>query len=105
MLAAALGSADVRIAGRVLDPQQRPVAGASVRLTPLEVVTSDADGRFAFPPVAAGVYRVTASSPGFRPVDVQVNAAPGKPLNLELRFEVMSNRADSLTVSSESAQP
>jgi protocatechuate 3,4-dioxygenase beta subunit len=61
--------------GRVVDPERRPVAGASIWLSDYfnyesggVVTTSDADGRFEIPNVPEARY-VGASAPGFAPAD------------------------------------
>jgi hypothetical protein len=76
------------VTGRVLDPLGTPVSGAVVTLTregdALSTETvSDADGRFAFPNVAASSFRVTVSSPGFVDSTFSGQLAPGATASLE----------------------
>jgi outer membrane cobalamin receptor len=72
LLLALASSASARaqspLAGRIVDPQGQPVAGATVvavgpTSAPVSTVT-DAQGRFAFSALADGRYEVTAAAPG-----------------------------------------
>src|SRR5262245_9532670 len=61
-------SAQSPLTGRVVDPQSRPVEGASVvaigkTSAPLSTRT-DPDGRFTFAGLAEGSYDITAAAPG-----------------------------------------
>ncbi len=74
------------IAGRVLDPEGRPVKGATVLVdTPLGVrtTTTDAEGRFTFDVPAATATRVMVESPGFA-APAQAPPADGTPLEFRL---------------------
>jgi outer membrane receptor protein involved in Fe transport len=67
-LASSAASAQSTLAGRIVDPQGRPVPGATVvavgaTSAPLSAAT-DEQGRFEFSPVADGLYDITASAPG-----------------------------------------
>jgi hypothetical protein len=79
--AAAFGS----ISGTVQDAQDKPVSGAHVRLLPsasgaTQRAKTDADGRFDFPNVELGTYRLSVSSPGYltatQPVTVESGYFP-----------------------------
>lgn len=69
-LAAPLAVGASQVVGRVLDPQGRAVAGATVRLqagTSAATVTStDAQGEFRLVSISPGAYRLTAEAPGFQ---------------------------------------
>ena len=85
-------AAAASVSGRVVDPDGRPVAGATVLLDgPLGVRTTvtDAEGRFAFDEVAVAAYRVLVHAPGFAaspatthagesaaPIDITLAVAP-----------------------------
>jgi hypothetical protein len=75
------------ITGRVIDPVDAPVSGATVTLardgdaSSTETV-SDTDGRFAFANVAAGPYYLTISAPGFAASTVAGQLAPGATASL-----------------------
>ena len=58
------------LSGRVVDRSGAVLAGATVRITNVATgetatATTDAGGRFAFPDLAVGIYRVTAGFAGF----------------------------------------
>jgi virginiamycin B lyase len=89
-LAAAPAVADVRLAGRVTDDAGGPVAGAlvtarHVALARDTTVYAAPDGRWALPPLEAGMYHVRARRPGFRDraAAVELRADTTLPLVLE----------------------
>lgn len=66
------------IEGVVVSPAIAPLAGVAVRLEPGgSNVTTDKDGRFAFPDLAPGAYAVQAARKGFRPQQTTVEVAAG----------------------------
>ncbi len=83
----------VALAGRVVDDQGRPLAGAKVGLgadrrimqSGFPAVETDAEGRFRFDHVPIGTQTVTAQSPGRAPELADVVVAPGmKPVEFRL---------------------
>jgi hypothetical protein len=82
------------IAGRVLDPQGRPVPGASVAFGDVKTAT-DEQGAFALE-LDGAAYEVTVEAPGFMAVTktITVTEAP-----IELRLEKLAERRESMTVS------
>jgi hypothetical protein len=82
--AAPSAPADGTIAGTVVDPDDRPVAGAFVECTGDQRFSrrTAPDGRFDLPPEATGC-RATAHAPGFEPSDVVAMTA-GAPSVLRL---------------------
>jgi hypothetical protein len=80
------------IAGRVLDPQEAPVPGASVSVRSDQGsrdVATDADGRFYLPYLTPGVYSVRVELTGFSPVERQdVIVRLGQRVALSFRLEV-----------------
>ena len=98
LLTAAASAAAVR--GRVLDPQGRPVAGAAVAFGTVKA-TSDDQGAFAAA-AAPGIYAVTIAAPGFVPVTATVTVG-SKPL--ELRFEKIAPKVESMVVSDTTLEP
>jgi hypothetical protein len=74
----------------LLDTQDRPVAGAAVRLTDalgadVQQAVSDAAGRATFTRIAPGHYRVTAAAPGMAPFDIPAQVAGALPIEITLR--------------------
>ena len=83
----------VALAGRVVDDQGRPLAGAKIGLgadrrimqSDFPSVATDAEGRFRFGHVPAGTQTVTAQSPGRAPELADVVVAQGmKPVEFRL---------------------
>jgi hypothetical protein len=80
------------VRGIVHDSQHRPVAGATVTLTPagggpVQTTTTDAEGAFVFAAVPLGSYRLAAQSAGMAPATLVITVASGTaPIyHLELR--------------------
>ena len=75
------------VSGTVVDETGGPIAGASVSLSrdgaagTLDVVAA-ADGRFSFPNIPAGPFRLTVSSPGFASQTVPGVVEPAGVVNL-----------------------
>jgi outer membrane cobalamin receptor len=98
------------VTGLVLDPQGRPVAGATVHLlggVPREART-DSAGRFRFASVPDGAYTLLAASPGFsgRPEKIAVSggaAAAELRLALAARSEVVMVTAERAAMPASSA--
>jgi hypothetical protein len=97
-------AADGRISGRITDAQDRPVAGANLRLSlagggATNEVTSDADGRFAFASVPQGDYQITATAQGFIDAKKAMHVGEGETPAVDLRFSGLAGRTDTVTVS------
>ena len=63
--------ANAEVAGVVSDPSGLPIAGAEVHITDPErqtprTVVSDSIGRYVFPNLPVGPYRLDISAPGFK---------------------------------------
>ena len=67
------------LTGTVRDSAGQPLPGATVSLpdTPLEPVTTDADGRYEVPVVAEGQWRVLANAIGYQPHEQTVQIGAG----------------------------
>lgn len=79
------------VAGRVLDPEGAPVAGATVRLIRAEGAqprsgASDDAGAFRFEDVPAGRWRVRAERIGFAAAEAEVRLAGGESRTVDLRL-------------------
>ncbi len=91
------------IAGVVVDPQGNPVAGAEVVLRNADLastrnLTTNADGTFVSPMLAAGVYNVTAKANGLvlkKPTRVTLGV--GSSVRLTVRLEI-AGHSESVTV-------
>jgi outer membrane receptor protein involved in Fe transport len=80
-----------RIQGVLLDVQGQPIAAAAIHLTdPLggavDLQTSDAAGRFAFPGVAPGRYALRAVAPGQDPLIYPLTIDAALPIDVTLRL-------------------
>lgn len=91
----------VEAAGKVWTGEPRlPLAGASLRLTPLATaagvsgelrLAADFEGGFAFAGVPAGTWRLELQAPGFRGRSLEVELAPGRsPLEVVLEREELA---------------
>lgn len=95
---AAAAQADGRLAGRVLDPDGRPVAGATVIVEgpgPVpQTVVAGGDGRFTVADLAAGRYRLRASSAGLAaaPQEVQLTADGSAEVDLQMRLTAIDEQ-------------
>jgi|GEM_PF-1973688 len=76
------------ISGSIIDagvPNRQPLFFARVELTPdsgsLNVLRTDVDGRFSFPNLRPGRYRLSVSRDGFLRKSVNVTVAAGQPRN------------------------
>ena len=92
--------------GTVRDATGAVIAGAQLTLTEeatgiARVVQADANGDYAAPLLATGVYTVTAAAPGFKQATVaRIRLAVDQRIRVEPRLEV-GEFAESLTVESE----
>jgi hypothetical protein len=98
--------ADGRISGRLTDTQDRPVAGAKLRLTPARggaanQIASDDGGGFVFPSVPPGDYQITAAAPGFIDTKKAVQVGNEETLTVDLRFASLASRTDTVTVTAD----
>jgi hypothetical protein len=106
LAASELRAAGSALTGKVTDPQGRPVAGAKVTViadlgAKAQDVSTDRSGTFAFPAIAPGSYKLTASSPEFADVNRTLDIADGNALAVSLQFERLASRSDSVTVTAD----
>ncbi|HXI25058.1 MAG TPA: carboxypeptidase-like regulatory domain-containing protein, partial [Pyrinomonadaceae bacterium] len=90
------------LSGDVADANGARVAGATVTATQLETnqqrtTNSDRDGRFRFPYLPVGNYRVTVDAPGFATAPQQVTLTVGQTLSVSIKLNV-SGVAESVAV-------
>ncbi|AKT41963.1 TonB-dependent receptor domain-containing protein [Chondromyces crocatus] len=86
------GVSTQRLSGIVLAEGEIPLAGASVTLTPSQAdasplaLTTDETGVFAFPTIPPGKYRLAITMPGFDPLEVLEEVAPGEQIEVKYRL-------------------
>jgi hypothetical protein len=90
------------VAGTVVDPSGAPVRGAKVTMRNLErnqtqSASTDARGRFRFPLLAIGDYRLTVSAGGFAPSQQRVRLAIGSALDIPIRLQIAESEAIDVT--------
>jgi len=98
-------AADIRVTGRVIDPQGRPVPRARMQLTPRQPGTThqtaqtatDDEGRFEFEVTSVGEYLVKANADGFQQVTKVLRISSGS-ANLDIHLEKITSRAESVIV-------
>jgi outer membrane receptor protein involved in Fe transport len=93
------------VSGRVTDPQGKAVAGATVRITPPAgegtAGRTDDAGRFSITGIAAGVYQIAASAPGF----ATVTKSASLPAVVDLQFEQLEAHSESIVITAKSIEP
>jgi hypothetical protein len=91
------------ITGRVVSSAEKePVAGARVVLVALrKVVATDSVGRFAFPSLAPGSYRIEASMIGFPPLTAVVTVNAGERKDIEFRTDSLGQLLPTIYVEGE----
>ena len=82
-------AADGSVSGQLTDPQGRPVAGATVTAESpgagVRAIRSDAEGRFSFPSLPPGEYKLVGSAPGFADVSQTIAVTSGPALTVNLQ--------------------
>lgn len=81
------------LSGRIADARGAVVSGANLTATNLEtnqkhLTTADYDGRYRFPYLEVGTYRLSVEAQGFVPLTKEVTLTVGQALDLPLRLEV-----------------
>lgn len=113
ILAAAMvlwGQAVTSLSGTVSDPTGAVVPSATIVLEDIErgvkrEVVSDEAGRYVFPQLQPGTYKVTAKASGFTEVIVNnVRLLVNSPATINLAFEKVGQVAETVSVSAESIQ-
>ena len=93
------------LGGQVVDPSGGAIGGATVTIVRVETgfrrtVQSDADGRFSFPQVQPGRYRIQAEAPAFEHVQQSVTVPLGRVETVVLTLPIAGFTA-SVSVSAE----
>lgn len=101
LIAAAATAQDTGLHGHILDPDGRPVAGATVVATRASVsrtAESHADGAYDFDDLAPGTYQVSASAPGLSSDWRAIEVPAGQPVTMDIGLRVRA-LAETLVVS------
>jgi hypothetical protein len=93
------------LGGQVVDPSGGAISGATVTISHVDTgfrrtVRSDADGRFSFPHVQPGLYRVAAEAPAFERVQQSVTVPLGRTETVTVTLPI-AGLAESVRVSAE----
>lgn len=102
--------ADTSVVGQVTDPQGKAVVGATIQiatqanLNRLEARTDDS-GKYSFRGVAAGVYKVTASGPGFAPITREFAFPQDQMTKADIQFEKLESQSESIVITAKSIEP
>ena len=104
----ASAAANETVKGRLIDPQGNPVANARVTVglahgSGIQESRTDPDGRFAFPALPAGEWRISAKAAGFVEVTRTLLVTDGGKPDVDLQFERLASHTDSLTVTADAA--
>ena len=105
---ASVAAAASSLSGGLTDPQNRPVAGATITIlrradsSRHETQTGN-QGQFAFPDIEPGEYRLTAEVAGFPILTRTVTVSPGGVQNESLQFSSLASQNQSVTVSADIA--
>jgi hypothetical protein len=104
-----LHAADGAVSGQISDPQGRPLAGASVSALSgnragVPEVLSDSEGKFSFAGLGAGTWRLRAEASGFEAVTKNISVPDGGAVTVNLRFERVAQRSDSMNVVADVAE-
>jgi hypothetical protein len=109
LLAAATAAfADNGVAGRVLDPQENVVPGATIRLESTAgyhgSTTADREGHYSFDAVPDGDYRIKAEAPGLATTEQLVTLA-GQVTVLDLKLSQMAAQHQSIVITAKALEP
>src|ERR1017187_5182709 len=97
-----------RMVGRIVDPQDASVVGASVKITNIETnitqsALTDGSGNFVITPVQAGVYSLSVAAKGFQTMTVSnIEVQVGQVVREDLKLRI---GAASITVEVTTTQP
>jgi hypothetical protein len=88
-----------RISGRVLDPQGAVLPNASVQVTNQETrvkleATTDDNGHFTVPYLAAGTYRILVRIAGFSDFETDLPVAMGQAVDFDMSLTISSSKSE-----------
>ncbi|MDP2996694.1 MAG: TonB-dependent receptor [Bryobacterales bacterium] len=97
------------VAGRVLDPQGRSIAGATVRLKAgtfeAAVATTDGGGQFRISSLSSGPYRLTAEAPGFQSGIQEVTVKDDGGEQLTVTLPGIAGQHQSVVITAKTVEP
>jgi hypothetical protein len=103
-----LGAADSSVSGQLTDPQGKPVSGARVTAEShgggTRDVRSDSEGRFSFPSLPPGEYKLVGSAPGFADASQTIAVTSGAALTVQLQFVRLAQHTEGITVAADVSQ-
>ncbi len=104
------GQAFTSLSGNVSDPTGAVMAGATISLQNVDTqisrdTVSDDQGRYSYPQVQPGTYRILAKARGFADVLVNdVRLLVNSPVKINITFEKVGTVAETVSVSAEAVQ-
>jgi len=113
LLGSVLLLASDTVTGRVIDPQDKPVAGASVILLPADSLqsatpirtTTDHLGAYRFETVRPGGYKLVVEAQGFIPVDRTVTIATKQVVLEDFKLGDILRHNESIVIAEKTLEP
>jgi len=100
--------ADGGVAGRVVDAQGRPVAGATITLDTAVgyriSATANDEGRYQLGPIADGVYQIRGEAPGLSSISQKVTLA-GQTVEQDIVLSQLAAQHQSIVISAKAVEP
>ena len=97
----------LELTGHVLDPQGKPVSGASVHLLigkdDIAQTTSSGLGEFKFDGLIGGAYTVRAEAPDFMTIATPLSLSAGA--DIDLQFRELRSQGQSIVISAKTLEP
>jgi carboxypeptidase family protein len=105
LIVAAQSETTGALAGQIVDPSRGAISGATVIIIHVETgfrrrVQSDVEGRFSFPHVQPGLYRIDAEAPAFDRLQQSVTVPLGRTETVTLTLHI-AGLSESVSVSAE----
>lgn len=108
LLAVLSALAESRVAGRVVDPQGRPVPGATIRLESAAgyqfSATANSEGCYQAGPIADGVYQLMADAPGLAGTSRKLTLT-GQTVEQDITLSQFATQRQSIVISAKAVEP